>query len=80
MEINTNGSNANASFQTSSKRETEDALNTANDQPNTTVGPEDNELSSTESVQATERTEQDTAAENRTQEDKRQGRVVDITV
>ena len=80
MEINPNGSNANASHQTNSRHETEDALNKANDQPNTTVGPEDNGLRRTESVQAVERVEQDTAAENRVQEEKRQGRVVDITV
>lgn len=80
MEINANNSSANTSHQAPSKRETEDALNTANDQPNTVVGPEDNELGRTESVQATERAEQDTAAENRVQEEKRQGRVVDITV
>ncbi|MDH5613472.1 MAG: hypothetical protein OEY35_00390 [Gammaproteobacteria bacterium] len=80
MEINTTSSSTNASNQAASKRETQDALNTANDQPNTTVGPEDNELRSTESVQASNKAEQDTANENRVQEDKRQGRVVDITV
>ena len=80
MEINANNSSANASHHAPAKRETQDALNAANDQPNTVVGPEDNELNRTETVQATEKAEQSTAAEDRVQEDKRQGRVVDITV
>lgn len=80
MEINTNGSHTTPNQSAASKDETRDALNSATDQPNTTVGPEDKSLSKTEAVQASERAEQDTAAENRVQEDKRQGRVVDITV
>ncbi len=80
MEINANNSSANASHHAPAKHETQDALNAANDQPNTAVGPEDNELNRTETVQATEKAEQNTAAEGRAQEDKRQGRVVDITV
>lgn len=80
MEINSNGSQATSHQAAASKHETRDALNTPADQPNSTVGPEDNGLRKTESVQPSERVQQDSAADDRVQADKRQGHVIDITV
>jgi len=83
MEINTHSSNNSANL-AATKHSTEDALNTADQQPNSVVGPEDNGLKRTESVQAAYKEHEDTptrdSAEESVQDEKRLGRVVDITV